>query len=451
MFPKIIEEVANLFLQLQNIENPQSEVGRMKDGKIVTIETLNEANPLLVDNNSHAQSLNTAEQCRNNLQYKLIALDITPNSKITADSLCPQLKDTIIAYYMQQGLTIDEIIELIDNCDNNIETLKTALETKLEYNNINYTLDPENNKIESYLDRLTNYLDTHITDDNKRSSILDTIAKLAVDSEQDTIATIHNNLKYEFDIKEPFIKGIIKSLYGEKTTSIFYNHKNDVLLQQKQQDEDSKLKYKKLKTDLDEKQRKEQDEACKKYCRLFSKEYRANGLELEKKHSLAIGSNFINYANYLFDAHTTVLADLDNADLTGNILHSIKSLHSELANRNKFKYICFMNRFMFNTIGDSLSLMSNIYDILQPGGIVMITTGPNPLCREISSNKGFIDNILIPAKFSKNDIVTLHDSKLYEYENCLSLLEHNNHILKSSPNEGVRLIARKAVDQQATS
>jgi hypothetical protein len=438
-----IEKAAELLLQLQDIKKSQSELAMMKCGKVITVETLNKENQYLADNGFNAQSLTTVEECKNNLQQRLISLEITPNSKITADSLHPKLKDTIIAYYMQQGLTINEIVKLIDNCDNHLDTFKILLETKLASNDINYKLQPTNNEPYINLQKLANYLELYITDASTIELIFNRIQELATDNKPITIAAVYNNLKYEFNLTDILLQGIIKILYGNETNPIFHEHKNNLPLQKNQQDETLNIKYNKTMEEI-EIEKKEKDARYQQKHQNYLKIYRANGLELEKKHSIAIGSQIADKTGSFFDPHTTIFADLEYADLNGDILNTIDLLHSEVKNHNKFKYIAFTHTpgFIFKDIDHSLTLMLKIYDILQPGGIVMISAGINILCTTTNSNKSFIYNILIPANFLENEIVTLNTHIIYKYETCLSLLNNNNHKFEN-PSNAVNLIARK--------
>jgi hypothetical protein len=255
-------------------------------------------------------------------------------------------------------------------------------------------------------------------------TLLEKIQELAIDDNLDTIQAIINMLETEYNIESDIIlQHIIVTLFGdEKLLEIIVAKQQDAIREKQRRDT---LRLNSVQIAKIEEQKK--IERNKQFVQSIYTQrlnlYRANGLELDKKHTLVIGSQFVDITGSYFDKRTTIFADLEYADLNGDIFKTIDTLHKNIKMHGKLNLINFtsIGGLSFNDIDKSICLIMKLYDLLQPDGILVIYDGALGINSEINLNSKFADKILVPAGFKLENIVGI--------SSCLNMVPIKNHTM----------------------
>jgi SAM-dependent methyltransferase len=387
------------------------------------------------------------QNARKRLSDRLIQLNINEVSTTSATDIEKILSNKIVSFYAREGIQPEITKHAIDiSCDSlygmNEKLFTKTLEPRVDNQDKStltqkYSLNPSDlSTIESLL------INQEFTPDSI-DALLKLIKKLATDNNLDTINAIIHTLEIEYNITNyELLQNIIVILFGDdKFLEIIASRQQDEI-KEKQRADTLKLNSIQI-AELN--QQKKIQKLQERYDKTLSL-YRAKGLEPDKKHTLVIGSAFSDITGAVFDKHTTIFANLNYADLNGDIFDTIDILHQNNDMHGKLSLVNFtgIGGINFNDIDKSICLFIKLHELLQPDGILIISDGTVGMNSEINLNSKFAKKILLPAGFELDNIVsiTTKTSFVHNYTRANKIFDTHKGKIEDH-NKGLSLVAKK--------
>ncbi len=391
------------------------------------------------------------ENARARLSDRLIQLKIDNITTKSATNIEERIYSEIESFYVEKGFMPEVIKNAIElSCDPsygmNEDLFTTLLEPSRPSNQDQLATTKKYSLTPSILADLEHRLLVEDFKLDRISALLNSITQLATDDEPETILAIINTLQTEYNIgNHRIVYNIMAILFSDdKLIDVALVQSKDTL-QEKQIRDTLRLNSEKISQREKQKNIERNKQHSQKSYEMSLKAYRSNGLELDKKHTLAIGRPLIWMEG--FNPKTTVFAHSGYADLNGDIFNTIDTLYDDKTLHGKLSLINFKIIFGedFNNINKTMGLMRKLHTLLQPDGILVIDVRTWNAISEINSNSKFADKILAPSGFKSDNIVGINSNRTPIADHAKGEEIFNKHKYSTSDenNEILYLIAKK--------